>query len=65
MELRYVFDMLDRNGDGFIGHDDMSQLYEELNWNRMYDFNELYNSMDFNRDGRICFEGWIQILIIL
>lgn len=52
---------MDRNRDGYLDINDLKKIFEELEWSEKYDLNEVLSSMDLNKDGRVCFEGYIDI----
>jgi len=56
-ELRYVFDLFDKDRDGLIGKDDLRLMFDPVGWNDKVDVEEIHSSMDYNCDGRVCFEG--------
>ena len=59
VELRYAFDLMDKNRNGYLDTNDFEQIFKHLNWHTKYDLESVFESMDMNEDGRICFEGKI------
>lgn len=49
--------MLDKDMDEVIGHRDLEELFGPVGWNEKLDIDKILEAMDYNRDGRVCFEG--------
>lgn len=48
---------MDRNQDGYIDLSDLSKVFNDLHWTDKYDLNGVLSALDYNKDGRVCFEG--------
>ena len=61
LELHYVFNCLDRDGDGFLDKEDLDSAFRELGWTHKYETSEMIRAMDRQNKGKVCFEGTTQI----
>lgn len=50
--------MLDKDMDELIGQSDLEKLFGPVGWNDKLDIDKILEAMDYNKDGRVCFEGW-------
>jgi Ca2+-binding EF-hand superfamily protein len=57
VELRYVFELFDKDRDGNLGLNDLGIMFKTLGWENNFDLKHIFNAMDINKDGKICFEG--------
>ncbi len=56
-ELKYVFDLLDKDHDSYISEKDLDTLFAPIGWNTKFDLHKMFMAMDRNKDGLVCFEG--------
>jgi Ca2+-binding EF-hand superfamily protein len=57
LELIYVFNLLDKDMDAEIGYNDLVALFSPIGWVEKLEIDKILNAMDYNKDGRVCFEG--------
>lgn len=59
-ELRYAFELLDKDKDSYIGYDDLALMFDPLDWTQKkgVHIKKILEKMDFNNDGRVCFQDF-------
>lgn len=57
IELRYSFDLLDKDGDGYLSESDLKHSFDALGWNKKYDLKQVLEKMDRRGRGLVSFNG--------
>ena len=52
-----MFDVLDCNSDGLVDIDDLVRVFDKLGWNERFDPSRVLDSLDYDKDGVVNFEG--------
>ncbi|KAI0979940.1 hypothetical protein GJ496_006815 [Pomphorhynchus laevis] len=62
-ELKYIFEVFDKNSDGFIDENELSSVLLRLGINlTSQEIKDMINEADFTGKGKVCFEGFKRIL---
>jgi Ca2+-binding EF-hand superfamily protein len=57
IELRYSFDLLDKDGDGYLSASDLKSSFDALGWSKRFDLKKMLERMDRSGRGLVSFDG--------
>jgi Ca2+-binding EF-hand superfamily protein len=61
-ELKYVFDLFDRNKDSYIDQEDLNSIYKELEWDKIFDLSSLFKKLDSKQNGKLSFQDFKEFM---
>ena len=57
IELRYSFDLLDKDNDGYLSESDLKQTFDALGWSKKFNLKQVLERMDRHGRGLVSFNG--------